>query len=457
MTKTVLASKFQEWKGLDRISLVVHEMKCIFREITKDDFGIDGEIEIVVPKPEGEGFQTTGGIIKVQAKSGMSYVKQDSDSSFATPVSRSDLDLWYNANFSTAFIVYHPDDDTLYWKEIRSYVRNTPNVWSPPFRVVFNKATDQFTPDCFDSLCALADVSPPRVSSESRERLFSNLLRVQRLPWVWSASTEERSYQGVRRSIQGFVPPFTLIGGRLHSLSNLNDEDCVLRSHCDTSDIRFEKVESWWDDEDRRRQYVFLLNQLLGIHLRRLGIRYSKRFRRNFFPREDDDSLEFKREWYNARTRRSAQRTVVQFYEYGYDRFWRHRAVELTFRMIGTAWFLQIDPKYFFTEDGRSPYDSSRVGALTTKVKARETNLHVLNDVLFWSDILSGAQVAAGADAIKIRLDRRAVMIVDRLPALGIASFSIPFDPAIYEEPDSTVQLRLLDLLEQQSEDDDEY
>ena len=75
MPKTVLSSRFQEWKGLDRISTVVHEMKCIFREITKDDFGLDGEIEVVVPKQGGQGYETTGGIIKVQAKSGASYVK----------------------------------------------------------------------------------------------------------------------------------------------------------------------------------------------------------------------------------------------------------------------------------------------------------------------------------------------------------------------------------------------
>ncbi len=67
MPKTVPESKFQEWKVLDRISLIV-------REITKDDFGIDGEIEIVIPKPDGKGYEATGGIIKVQAKSGMSYV-----------------------------------------------------------------------------------------------------------------------------------------------------------------------------------------------------------------------------------------------------------------------------------------------------------------------------------------------------------------------------------------------
>ena len=55
MAKTVPPSKFMEWKGLDRIQTVVHEMKCIWRELSKDDFGIDGEIEVVTAKPDGSG------------------------------------------------------------------------------------------------------------------------------------------------------------------------------------------------------------------------------------------------------------------------------------------------------------------------------------------------------------------------------------------------------------------
>ncbi len=67
MSKTVPESKFQEWKGLDRITSTVHEMKCIFRKLTEDDFGIDGEIEIVEPKPTGQGYHTTVFVINVQA------------------------------------------------------------------------------------------------------------------------------------------------------------------------------------------------------------------------------------------------------------------------------------------------------------------------------------------------------------------------------------------------------
>jgi hypothetical protein len=185
MPKTVLESKFQEWKGLDHISLIVHEMKCIFREITKDDFGIDGEIEIVVPKPDGKGYEATGGIIKVQAKSGMKYVKGDSEIGFYSPVKKEDLESWYNANFPTMYIVYHPEENKLYWKEIQSYVKNTPNVWAAPFKITFDKRQDEFTPNCFESVRILAPATDhSRLSFVEQERLFSNLLKVTKLPKV---------------------------------------------------------------------------------------------------------------------------------------------------------------------------------------------------------------------------------------------------------------------------------
>ena len=457
MSKTIPASKFQEWKGLDRITPIVHEMKCIFREITKDDFGIDGEIEIVIPKPGGQGFQTTGGIIKVQAKSGKSYVKQDSDHNFSTPVTKNDLELWYKANVPTILIVHHPDDDKLYWKEIRSYVRDTSNVWLLPFKISFNKDTDEFTPGCYGNLCELADVSPPRISSEGKEKLFSNLLKIKRLPWVWSAQAGKHGYEDIWQDIQdsgGFIPPFWIFEKRIYSLSNLNDKDCVFRTYCDTSDIQQEDTEFWRQSEDLRRLYISLLNRLLSVHLHRFGIAYNRHFGRHYFPRENEELLEFRRDWYNIRTKKHSQRAVAKFYEYGRDRFWRHKAVDLSFMMIGDSWFLRIIPKYFFTEDGRTPYDSSRVGTLTTKIKAQEANANVLNDVLFWADALSGGNVIT--DNIQIHLESRVVMIIEKMPASGIANFSIPLDPAIYEEPEPNGQLYFFNWFSEKHEDEDE-
>jgi len=135
-----------------------------------------------------------------------------------------------------------------------------------------------------------------------------------------------------------------------------------------------------------------MLNQLLGIHMRRCGLKYAHDFDRNYFPRYDDDKLVFKRDWYNVRTARSAPpRIVVKYYEYGIDKFWRHLASSLSFRTIGNTWYLQVIPKYFYTHDGHTPYDRDKTGPYTTKLKARERNIHVLNHVLFWSDVFPWA------------------------------------------------------------------
>ncbi len=436
MAKTVPATKFTELKGLDRISLVVHgELRCIFREITKDDVGIDGEIEVVIPKQNVKGFETTGGIIKVQSKSGSSYVTSDSDTSFSTPVDKSDLDYWYHSNFPVIFIVYHPKDDKLYWKDVKSYVRSTPNVWQPPFKVTFNKATDEFSGAAFGTVRDLANVSPPRVSFQQKERLFTNLLLIKRLPGlITTAVAKVTDYRAIREQARGFIPPFCIIEDRLYTLSDLRHEGCSLREFCDLTRINDDLPANWIKDSQRRRDYVFLLNQLLGIHLRRCGLRYNPHFERNYFPRLDDTHMVFKQDWFNVRTSRSAPaRIVAKYYTYGIDRFWRHLAVNLSFRHIGSSWFLQVIPKYFYTVDGEIPFDRDKIGPYTTKLKARERNIHVLNHLLFWADVLSMRN-----PAIEIKLDYRTVMVIEKPPVSGTANFSIPYDPAVYEEEDDT-------------------
>lgn len=453
MPKTVLPSKFQEWKGVDRIQTVVHDMKCIFREISKDDYGLDGEIEIVVPKPDGTGYETTGGIIKVQAKSGVKYVVRDSLDSFSTPVERADLEGWHRSAFPVLLIVYHPKDDKLYWKEIRNYVTNTAGVFTPPFHVVFDKTADEFNDGIRNQLSRVAEVSPPRITTEQQERLFSNLLRIKKLPTLLTyAPTDYKDVQDVKSHADRALPPFVVASGKLYTLDDLRDPACRLRGVCDTSDINDEVATKWANDGERRKDFVYLLRRLLAGHLRRCGLKYNKQFKRDFFPRENDEDLEFKRDWHSVRTGRNAPpRTTAKFYRYGRDEFWRHLAARLSFKQIGPAWFLQVTPQYFFTTDGETPWESERVGPYTTKKKARERNNAVLNHVLFWSDVLSLRK-----PAIEVNLYSRTLLVIEKLPAAGVAGFAIPDDPAVYEEEDEG-QLGFFDLLAEGPDEDDAY
>lgn len=173
MGKTVLPVKFIEWQGLDRISAIVHEMHCIFRELSKDDFGLDGEIEVVQQKAGGKGYETTGGIVKVQAKAGSSYVVFDTPASFASPVEKNDLQYWQTCTFPVLYIVYHPQDDKLYFREVKEYIQATPNVFQAPYRITFEKARDEFSASARNAIHGHAHVSPPRITFNVQERLIS--------------------------------------------------------------------------------------------------------------------------------------------------------------------------------------------------------------------------------------------------------------------------------------------
>jgi hypothetical protein len=154
--------------------------------------------------------------------------------------------------------------------------------------------------------------------------------------------------------------------------------------------------------------------------------------------------------------RRITDRQTVKFYTYGKESFWRHTAAEISFRLAGQTWFLQIVPKYFFTEDGITPWDSDKLGEYTTQIKADETNHHVLNHVLFWADVLSRANPPSNnPEEIVVELDLRKVMVIDKLPISGVAAFAIPYDPATFEEPPDN-QLSFVSWFDQLKGDSDD-
>jgi len=452
MGKTVTTSKFSEWKGLDRIGPMVHRMPSIFREISKDDFGIDGEIEIMVSKANGEGFETTGGIIKVQSKSGASYIRQDSEQSFSTPVERSDLEALVGANVPVIFIVYHPADYVLYWKDIKYYVKTTPLVFQSPLCITFEKSQDRFDETCYPALCALAAISPPPISTLQKERLYSNLLLVKSAPrLVTQASTAYGHMREVREQLMGFVPPFCITAGQLSTLSDLRNPQCPLRLFCDLTTIRDVPTTRWIEEEQGANDYIFLLNQLLSAHLRRNGLHYQRDFHRYYFPRLDETREEFKHEWLSVRTGHTAYRAVVRHYRYGKESYWRHLAAQFSFKRFGSLLCLQILPKYLYTTDGQTPYDTTKAGPATTRIKAVEHNINVLNQVLFWADFLSER-----TPTIELRLDGRTLMVIEKEPLSGIAPFAIVNDPAVYDEAELDNQPTLFDVWEATNEDDDD-
>ena len=88
------------------------------------------------------------------------------------------------------------------------------------------------------------------------------------------------------------------------------------------------------------------------------------------------------------------------------------------------------------------------VGPYTTKLKAMERNIHVLNHVLFWTDILS-----QGTPRIDVQLASKTLLVIEKVPLSGIAPFAIVNDPAIYDDTEQNLQLPLFDLIGKEYDD----
>lgn len=219
--KVVPRSKLSEWRSLDRIGGIVHGMGCIWREQEKDDIGIDGEIELCLPRLDGDDLVGTGKIIKVQSKSGSSYVVRDNDSSSASPTTEKDLLYWRDLNVPMIYVVYHPDDDRLYWKDIKAYLKARPDALTPPHRIEFEKAEDRFDENAYAALCALCETAPERVATDTAEVLYTNLLQVLDLPqrvWVTPVLPEKRPRFHDR--LTGIIPPYVFKAGNVITLAD---------------------------------------------------------------------------------------------------------------------------------------------------------------------------------------------------------------------------------------------
>jgi hypothetical protein len=240
-----------------------------------------------------------------------------------------------------------------------------------------------------------------------------------------------------------------VVNGRLFSFADLRHSECTLFEFCDRDVEQITAMEWLRSEPERQPDYVYLLNQLLGEIQYDLGLKYSPDYERTYFPRANSTEKEFKVPWFNVRTNKPVEpRIVVKYYEYGLDRFWRHLACHLSFLRFNNAWFLRIIPKYFFTSDGQTPCEGELAGPYTTRLKAMEHNMQVLNHVLFWADYLSH-----GNDYISYRMDRSMILNVDKKPLTGITAFAIPDDPALFEEKLPSRQLSLFEIPTEEADD----
>jgi len=101
-------------KGRRLVENAVHEsMGWLFREVAKDDLGIDGFVEVI-----REDKRSTGRLFATQIKCGHSYLAERTDEGYVYRGRLEHLNYWIEFSLQVVLMLCDPDTNDCYWVEI---------------------------------------------------------------------------------------------------------------------------------------------------------------------------------------------------------------------------------------------------------------------------------------------------------------------------------------------------
>ena len=361
------------------------------------DVGIDAMIELRDP--------ATGAMsnahIGVQCKTPRT-LHNETDDGFEFRFEQADLDYWSGGTTPVVLCVAHAATGRVWWVPVRKKLAE-PTVRKTRL-IHFDKRADLLDGSAVPALLGIAQAAgsgtymrPPPV----REELHSNLLEVTQIPpCVWRAETTYRDpadlWDELKRQQEWANPEWFLSDGALYAAHDLHDEPWS--AVCDAGGAEANDPQDWADSDDReeRWRFVRLLNQCLRSKLGGMHMRFVKEGRREYFHFTATKDMRPRRVQYRSR-KQVTSRTVFREYRRKDDpervAYYRHVGFERRFERLDGRWYLQINPTYHYTSDGREPdpFGEERLAG----IKQRERNLAVGGGVVMFADLLRGGDLFA--------------------------------------------------------------
>jgi len=364
-------------------------MGCSWTPTGATEVGIDGYIELF-DRATGAALGKT---LAAQSKV-LATFPNDTTEGFDYYCMERDLAYWLQGNMPVVLIIVRPETSEAYWISIKDYF-DTPERRATR-RAHFSKATQRFDSNChgeFFRLGRQADAGLHLGPIPREERLMSNLLMLKGFPSrLWTAATHFKKPQEIwplldnqQRRITG---DWILREQMIMSFQNLSERPWS--SICDQGACEDFATTEWAfsADDDRRRQFVDLLNRALKEQVYP-DVRY--------WPHQDcyafhgtPENAPVKRDYLSIR--RKSSMTVVSRYKKIRKRdgaifHWlRHLSFRSQFRLFDDQWYLELTPTYIFSSDG-SRLDRFHEDRLR-KIKRIEGNRAVLSAVAIWADFL---------------------------------------------------------------------
>ncbi|MEP2669088.1 MAG: DUF4365 domain-containing protein [Cyclobacteriaceae bacterium] len=381
-----------------------------FREVLRNDFGIDGEVELVRINDEGK-KEMTGELLKVQIKSsfGSGYLRKRSDGTIYFNAKKVDLEYWSKYKLEVLLIIYDDETGLLYAKKIKQedYYGAKKKSYPVDFTKenLLEKGKNNFVQ-------LFSNDFKSRVSFEVKETLTSNLLYVKKHPWRLflydtKYSTKKEVYKHLKDENE--APYFTLYNKKIISGNHLKDfkhfcEEIITDASKPTI-IEFEEV---LRNQVYRRNMIELLNIIFKDFVGKKGIWYHKKYKRYYFSKPKDlteRSIEKK----SIKTGKVTSKKVVTFHKYGKDEFYRHIGFELDYVFNTGMIYMVLNPKYLFTSDGKTTLTPKKITKYTNFLTSREWNDQVQDQLYqilnFISNSENGIEVVNTKD-LKFHLTR---------------------------------------------------
>ncbi len=224
---------------------------------------------------------------------------------------------------------------------------------------------------------------------------------------------------------------FILRDEKLFSFHDLRDSKGPFADVIDIRNVEVLRSTSLWEEAERHRRYVDLLNRAMFKHTDRLGVRYDPTHYRYFFQADkpgDERSIT-----YRPLNTKQTSRLVVwepKRRTTGEGKgFWWHLGAGIRFHKVGERqWCLSLRPERHLTSDGITPLASKQIGKRVTSLKAKMYNDLYLSEINFWRDYLSG-----GTPRILLNFGQQSVVIETQFLSFDVDWPGIPGDDKAFK------------------------
>jgi hypothetical protein len=402
---------------------VQHTPIIIFREESKNDFGIDGEIEFT-KTDENNRKVVTGEILKIQIKSTEtgSYISNNNENSFDFKARSEDIEYWKNHKIGVILVVYFTNTNELYARKI-SEIDYHASTTNKNVTITFHKKANLLVNGDNQFHTKYSNLFKSRVDYGTRETLYTNVLKFSQLPrYIYAYKSKISTTREIYDlKLRNQYPIFVIYSSKIYTFTDLRMYPDFIKNVLEDDSKQTLSFSMFLREKEIKNWGIELINKYFKQHCSEKGIWYNKDFNRYYFAKLKDDVIEteqkdnyekkvFRKENNRSKKNRETEREVVTCYNYyGQVSFYRHFAFEACYFDDGQSLFLSITPKYFFTNDGRTVLDDpKRITQYTNYLTSKEYNQQVLNHVYFIVQYLAnrGEFVISNYENCTISLDK---------------------------------------------------